>query len=382
MAPDPWKDVIHSVDPAEIFETLDQFSKDRINKWKLRRQILIQDRIRDELNARLEEESLDNEPSVPFLSLTVNDRSFRNTARLTIWRPSENQLESLRTGNRVLFFNVTPKGELFDEQIQLSINGKSRFQVYTKDSSMNSIRSDIGQLKILSRKKLTSGLPRFEVSGVCTSISCAEHGWTLYLMDRSRLSLAVFVPKGEHQIKADILAFKDSLPITVLVQNLLLLPPESRIDRKVRSLLDHSSKLVFPPELPEEESLDAWYSKLSLTETPNNPLEDESQLKISGFIDDIIVLASKELLLSIDVCNSRSQVVKVPLGLVRQITENLSDDQPVVFRDDLERRLADFSCLNRLYRLRNKEVVFLVEPSNLGPSGSYEYIAKTISVVD
>ena len=105
---------------------LDADTRRDLDRWRARRSALLPERIKQELDAKLEEYDLDQKPSLPFLKLHVESlaqdgesgRDVHEEAHLTVWNPSTEQLDLLREGNTLRFKNLDTRGKGYGDKIQ------------------------------------------------------------------------------------------------------------------------------------------------------------------------------------------------------------------------------------------------------------------------
>ena len=132
--------MLTSVSPQDYYEQVSVDEKDIIDKWKGKREFMVQDRTRKEVDSLLQDDATLFRSSIPFLKLFVkayhkdnlsrrDGAKDKNCAILTIWRVSESQLEILKEGNIIRFKSLAVKDVLHDGFLQLNANRKTFMQL-------------------------------------------------------------------------------------------------------------------------------------------------------------------------------------------------------------------------------------------------------------
>ena len=132
-APDIWKRLIVSTSPDEFFEALDSKEKTAISDWKERRLNILQRRIQEEVVAELETDTSLERKSTPFIRIKVasiipSGKSKCDEALLTIWEPTEEQLQALKEGAAIQIQNLGVRQAPYDGLLQLTASNRTQME--------------------------------------------------------------------------------------------------------------------------------------------------------------------------------------------------------------------------------------------------------------
>lgn len=137
MAPGVWIQLMESVSPSDFFEGLKQEDKVAIERWKSHRNVLLQTRIQQEVQAKIDEEPLLDRRSTPFIRVLVKSYyrslskkgaaiSSKDEAILTVWSPTEEQLNLLKEGIILSAENLSVRHK-YNGRLQLTANSRTQF---------------------------------------------------------------------------------------------------------------------------------------------------------------------------------------------------------------------------------------------------------------
>ena len=147
--------MLSSVSPQDYYENLSIDGRNEIDKWKDKREFMVQDRTRKEIDTLLQDDASLFRSSIPFLKLFVKAHhkdnlnrgdavKERNCAILTIWRVSESQIEILKEGNIIRFKSLAVKDVLHDGFLQLNANCKTPMQLLSQKINTTTNLKNIG----------------------------------------------------------------------------------------------------------------------------------------------------------------------------------------------------------------------------------------------
>ena len=201
-----------SSSPEELYHELSSDEISTVEKWRSKRGELLQTRIQQEIQAKLEDEPSLERNSTPFVRIIVrsHDRSLLapgqgpisgDTAVLTVWSPTEEQLHALREGAVVRAQSVSAGRRLYDGKIQLTANSRTPVSIlpFTPQSKKildmagftERLYSSIFQVHVTSRSLLQSSSSR---TGSSNNNECDFLGIILKVVEETTLKRAsIFV---------------------------------------------------------------------------------------------------------------------------------------------------------------------------------------------
>lgn len=196
--------------PHEFYEALNTDERVAIDRWRERRSIVLQDRMKDEMTARFEDHETIGEPGLPFLRMLVESPESQSDASktisgeealLTIWNPSSEQLESIREGIVVSMKNVDVRPTRYEGRLQLTANEKTPMDVLKKEATLSEshhVSSGITSIQIESKRLSRDGTnittrKRLSFVGIvlhAVKDDKSEDSW-VYVTDESSLIVRV-----------------------------------------------------------------------------------------------------------------------------------------------------------------------------------------------
>jgi hypothetical protein len=144
-----------SNEPMEYYERLNFEQRHEVDQWNNRRTVLLQDRVQQEMSAKLEEYEDINQVSTPLLKVVVTDpngceiqqrndyevsSSTNGSAVITFWNPSQDQIEVLREGSVVSVRNLNVRKGRFDGMLQLSANDRTIIRTVLENKPFNDMQ--------------------------------------------------------------------------------------------------------------------------------------------------------------------------------------------------------------------------------------------------
>jgi len=374
----------------EFFEALDFESKASIENWNTKRSALLHDRMQQEMQAKLEEFDFPSEPSTPFVKVMVRSKHFcddaskHEEAMLTLWKPSDEQLDILRDGNLLAFQNLDCKDTRFDGIRQLTGNNSTPISILKDEAPQMPNRqsktyTSLFQLQLASKRSQVNDVQHRRTSPVSLlgiafnkDQSCGEQ-WSVYLTDESDLRLRVESDSTETAELVSFLASMKSQSIlcdepafrVVAFHDLRLLPldPSGGI-----TVAEYTARSHFEPNpsCGRANRLRRWVQ----TETGRKRLRklvlcrelgiqdrccrgQQETIEAIGYIAGFHVLPGKpQLLLRVD-CGGPIQTWKLPLATMSAFAATCAElDKSVALHSDEEEKMKQLMRIGRVFRAR------------------------------
>jgi hypothetical protein len=405
---------------SDFYDDLQESERLAIDVWKQRRTVLLQDRMRQEIDARLEENDELLPPSTPFLRVRVKgfgarkfdgDGADREEALLTIWNPSTEQLDALQEGAVVRMENVAVRENKYEGRIQLSANSRTAMSAIFEKLPQPELSkyvmyaartfTRIFRIHVLSKQMLTASAPESIPSevDVCGIVLKVENrpgfsGWLVYLADDSGLVVRVqsdLERRGHSSFLAPSSSARENderPPVLVAFRDLIVLPFDSVAKCAVAHFKDTSSF----QQRQEEGTLDdlrRWavsnkgrrrLRKVMAFFDADIPIFDcigTNPWIAVGYIAGFDVLPSQQLVVRVDCGGNRLQTWKFPLALISSFAASCYDlSESVILNPEEEATLAQLASLARVFRARQSMYRFslhrlAVSPANY-PDCHYE----------
>jgi hypothetical protein len=419
-APDIWHRLMKSRSTSDFYADLQESEKLAIDNWTQRRSVLLQDRMRQEIDARLEENDELLPPSTPFLRVRVKGFGARKfdgdgadceEALLTIWNPSTEQLDAIKEGAVVRMKYVAVRDNKYEGRIQLSTNGRtamstifdklpqSEISKYTTYSARTFSR--IFRIHVLSKQMLTASVPEHspmevDVCGIILNVEKRPGcpGWLVYLVDDSGLILRVQSDLERHGHSSFLTPTRSTRenverpPALVAFRDLMVLPFDS-VEKCAVAQFKDTSSFHQRQEEGKLDDLSRWavsnmgrrrLQKLVAFFNADIPIFDCPVTKpwiAVGYIAGFHVLPSQQLVVRVDCGGYRLQTWKFPLALISCFAASCTDlSESVILNPEEEATLAQLASLARVFRARQSMYRFslhrlAVSPANF-PDCHYE----------
>jgi hypothetical protein len=372
-----------SLSPSEVFEQLSMSERDVVNRWRERRSVLIHDRVRKEMEAKFEEYDLVFTPGTPCLRMLVRDvvrssaigtNEAGNEALLTVWNPSQEQIDLLTEGTSVRAKNLGVKNYRHDGLLQLNANGRTAFaRLPTIQTSSGRCSIGIARIHALSQRNHGLRWPDVDVSGVLLrSQKLDQHGqnssWDILLSDRSGMVLRVVCTRKRDENDSWFASGSNarenitSTPTIISFRDLRLLPFD-RDERWAVAEFKETSSLQLNAIDKSTERIRLWSrspsgqsSLRSLTASvdaripfllPSAGRSFVSIGHITGF-----TLASRELVVQVDCGGGKLNAWRFPHKLILAADLGKDSQSSVFLNIDEERRLSVTPSLEKLFRSR------------------------------
>jgi hypothetical protein len=295
-----------------------------IDRWKSRRTSLIQDKIRLEVESRLQRQS--GSRSTQLLRLSVRSaHGGQNDPNglLTIWKPSEEQLEHLKVGVTVRLVNVAVKNVMLDRQLQLSVSGKNIVASTPKMTHLTSSSNCILSNWLLSKrldftKTVYSTLGRIDVQGAVLNFVQHSGRDMIYLSDDSFLVLRLDLAESTQKSIVFKRNFLTSIGRSLSFKNLLL-KPFDRLENCAVALFDGNSNYSFVQNddfVGKCNGSTMLRSLLTATAFPKYMSACDSNPVVVGWLSRVESIANDHVYVRVDSGNMILRTLKVDLSLL------------------------------------------------------------------
>lgn len=405
---------------SDFYADLQDSEKLAIDNWTQRRTVLLQDRMRQEIDARLEENDELLLPSTPFLRVRVKGFGARKfdgdgadceEALLTIWNPSSEQLDVIKEGAVVRMKNVAVRESKYEGRLQLSANSRtamstifdklpqSEISTYVTYAARTFTR--IFRIHVLSKQMLTASVPEHsplevDVCGIIVKVEKRPGcpGWLVYLADDSGLVLCVqsdLERHGHSSFPTSTSSARENVerpPALVAFRDLMVLPFNG-VERCAVARFKDTSSFHQKQEERKLDDLRRWavskmgsrrFQKLVAFFNADIPIFDYPVMKpwvAVAYIAGFHVLPSQQLVVRVDCGGYRLQTWKFPLALISCFAASCTDlSESVILNPEEEATLAQLASLARVFRSRQSMYRFslhrlAVSPTNF-PDCHYE----------
>ena len=221
MAPELWKSLMKSTSPCSFYEQLSRCDQVVVDKWTEKRDTLLRDMAQKEIEARLDGDTAMFRESTPFIRVFVKSYNPIDTEKatenenvcrgglLTIWNPSEQQLNLLREGHVVRIRNLSVRDSKHEGLMQLTAGAKTQIEsILSSPLPLNTLASLGFSSRVFAKffrihaisKKLSAKLlpsspaPEVDTAGILLRVlqeECAEERQLIYMTDETGLVLRV-----------------------------------------------------------------------------------------------------------------------------------------------------------------------------------------------
>lgn len=412
-APELWQRFLGHHDPESFLSNIDIRDKVALETWIERRSLLLQGRRQQEIEARLEELEDENDQVTPFIRLLVQSAGGGNTlapvpaekkltemAMLTLWNPTDEQIEAIREGNILRIKNLGVGNNRYDGLLQLMANGRTSILVSsTATATTRSGVCDVPKLILLSRRDLEMSRPTIcsfetDLLGIVLSISKShEHScWAVTITDASGLLVRVHIldAKGIATIQRLGISTPD-LPKSfsvVLFRQIRVSPFDLQDGCGVADFLGTSSVTVLT-DCPRTKALLQWansdrgFSRIGCLLSRLNariPGRQSNAIVAFGFIVELCLVSFQQLFVKVDCSGGDIHTWKFPLSLMPKflsVAEETSDY--VVLNSQEEKRLASLMNVGLAFRSRRDLYRFQLQQSAAPLTGD---LCSSFEVVD
>ena len=370
--------MVNSTAPEDTFESLSVDERSTISRWKEKRNSLINRRVREEVESELEIETSLLRESTNFLRMKVHSidpkKSCNESAMLTIWQPTEEQLGFLKEGTTVEIHNLAVRESAFDGISQLVANSRTIIEPSTFEASFLADKIGFRHRRFLnlfhvhklslgasSKKGGTMRNETFDVAAVQIHVQTSNipEDFTFYLSDETNLLLRVHCRDPPSTLKTFLSAEKQSFP-QYAMRDLLVRPFDHEQQCAVAEFCDISSLILTNHRV---EALSKWVASSSKGEIQQIatyiksglPLWEQScDRKIYlGYVVGVRNKGIENFFIEVDCCGQGSFEWKVPVDVLGQMIPVISSDidEEHIFNHAKNRASKD-SLLNSLFRSR------------------------------
>lgn len=322
--------------------------KSEISKWKEKRSSSINRRVREEVESELEVETSLVRESTSFLRVKVHSihpkSSVNESAILTIWQPTEEQLAFLNEGTAVEIHNLAVRHSAYDGVPQLVANSRTIIERFEFEAS--SLAKTIGFrhrrfLNIFSVHKLSHQVSNekggkisnenFDTAAVQIHVQTTnvEDDFTFYLSDETNLILRVHCRNPPSALKTFLLSKRQSFP-TYAMRDLIIRPFDDEEQCAVAEFSEVSSVVSTNDRL---ENLSKWVAssefevqQIAAYVEAGLPLWESDCIKkiYLGYVIGFRCESIEKLYIEVDCCGQGAFEWKVPFAILEQMISTIS----------------------------------------------------------
>ena len=373
-----------SASPDELFQNFDDSESRVISNWKLKRATLIRQRVREEVEAELETDPTMVRRSTPFIRLKVISincvASNREEAVMTIWDPTEAQLNLLKEGQSFVVQNLAVGDAMKDGYLQLTANTRTAFEATCSNTpsiggvqysrhclSLFQVHALSRQLSRVDEGETSGRLPDIDIAGVLfkqSADSKSTDGFNLYLTDESELLLRVQcdrlpsgIGKQSKLIRKGIIA--TALPLALGLCDLQLLPYDEVEDCAVAryGIMSRTSKTLDRIQILEhwmvscskQLRLIQLYFDMKLTQRQQDQVEHSSAF---GYVVSLKTVGNEKLHVQVDCGDSRLEEWELPFTILQETLPSSRQSPPSSLLRDEERRASELGVLRSIILAR------------------------------
>ena len=389
-------------DGSSDFDKLDESTKNEINRWNSQRVGLIQRRMQQELETKLDELDIEKiRPSKPFLRVLVttnickqNENSLTrndiNQAFITIWDPSPEQLDLLDIGSVVRIKNLDTKGSRYEGLRQFSggpntsILLLSTFLLHESRTLLQRKYTSLFFLHLHSNKSVqdaSSGSTKIksDVSVVGILLEARKHeyfdDWFVYFTDKSLLLLKIHCVNPCDKLRRFLMdsCISTDTPMVVEFRSMRVLKfdhvEQCAVVRYTRECTFCENPCSYLAESLQDwaTSDDGYTSILRLRSFLNVGVQElnyyqEHQNDAIGYISGLFVLPSQpELIVRVDCGSPYLHTWRFPLALVQSLICLCNVDElckDIVLNESEEVQLAKLRKVGLIFGSRKKLFCF------------------------
>ena len=395
-APASWRKIIED-ESFDDFANLDEGTKHEISRWNSQRVGLVQKRMQQELETKLEELDIEIlKPSKPFLRVLVTTdihnngenclaRNEGSQAFVTIWDPSPDQLDVLHMGAAIRVKNLYARGHRYEGLRQFSGGPHTSIlpiSIFPRQESATILQrkyTSLFSLHVQSKKSFNdpaneSIIPDFEVSVVGIFLGAQKHGvgddWFVYLTDKSHLLLKVhcvnpcdklrnFLENGLATELPAVVEFRNTRVVEFNHIEQCAVVTYTRESTFSENPCSDCTKILF--EWSTSDDGDAsiqklkLYLKLGVHELNNFQAHQNCAI---GYISGLFVVPSQpELIVKVDCGSPYLHTWRFPLALIQTFISTCDFDElrkDVVLNEDEETQLAKLTKVGQIFGSRKK----------------------------
>ncbi len=370
---------MNSTAPDDIFESLNTDERTTVSRWKEKRNSVINRRFREEVESELEMETSLVRESTTFLRVRVHSidpkMGRHESAILTIWKPTEEQLGFLKEGTTVEIHNLAVRGSAYDGISQFVANSRTVIEPFAFDAS--SLADEIGfhhrrflnlfqvqklSLQASSEKGGKIKNRNFDVAAVQLHVQTSNipEDFVFYLSDETNLLLRVHCRDPPQTLKTLLLSKDQSFP-QYAIRDLLIRHFDQEQQCAVAEFCDTSSLVLTHHRLDilsnwVESSSQSGIRQVVTYLKAGLPIWEQScERKIYlGYVIGFRNEGAGNCYIEVDCCGQGSFEWKIPVDVLGQMTSMISPD---IFHENMfnaEKNCASIDLLlNSLFRSRS-----------------------------
>jgi hypothetical protein len=396
-APAAWKNMIE--DGSSDLDKLDESTKNEINRWNLQRVGLIQRRMQQELESKLEDLDIEEiKPSKPFfrvlVTTNINDHDENDMARndcnqafVTIWDHLPEQIDLLDIGAVIRIKNLDARGSRYEGLRQFSggpstsILPLSTVLLHKSRTLLQRNYTSLFSLHLQSKRFLkdASHDSNDKVSVLGILLDARKHEvrdeWLVYLTDKSQLLVKVQCENPSDKLRSYLInGLSTDIPVLVEFRSMLVMKFD---DIEQCAVVKYSNDCRFcenPCCCYSAKALQEWstsddgyasilksrsYLNVGVQELKNFQAHRKDAI---GYISGLFVLPSQpELILKVDCGSPYLHTWRLPITLVQSLI-SLCDvnesHKDIVLNEDEEVQLAKLRKVGRIFGSRKKLLCF------------------------
>ena len=410
-APDLWKSMMNDRMPADFYERLDLDQRFVIDRWKDRRVVLLRKRMHQEMDAKLEEvirHPIKITRLIKLLVRSIDDIDCLGAsadAMLTIWNPSEEQLDTIKEDTAFRMKNIQVKQHRFDGLLQLSANSNTPMRVL-----LGAFKKTHGTRNFTSISRLFTNAVRLTVDQsaagrhrqidfigavICSDLRAGMPESTILVTDESGKLLRIKFGNGtgkvvqthlSHIVPTSLENVQRACTVAAF-KGLQLCGMDSELSCVVAKYTDRSS-LELDLQNPRVDQLKLWWNSedgrsklLQLASCTDLYIQHppSHELRAIGYMAKLLILSNARLAIEVDCGNSTTLVLKLPLSLVSDFASLCGDLHPhEFFMASEESKIEELKLLRHILQSRrnlyNFRLRHVVEPVPEYPEIEFEIV--------
>lgn len=387
-APDVWNRMMNSSSSGqEINESFGNHEKNEIDRWRDKRNTLMERRLREEVEAELEAEASLKRESKSFQKIRVHSIDPKNdrceSAMLTIWQPSEDQLSLIKEGTSIEIHNLVPRDTSYSGNLQLYANNRTIIESFALDDASSLMKTVEFQkrrfLNLFQAHKISHNAAKsfgqkqldFDLVAVQLHViepSESSDAFTFYVTDETNLILRIHCKKPPLLLKT-LLSGEESFTAYAMC-DLVACPYDQEQQCAVAEFNEMSNVVMSNHHV---ERLTNWVSLASKNDLPKIvahlkaelPIwEQTSNQRVSlGHIMGLRTESMDKIYIEVDCCGGGLYKWRVPLRVIHQMISTISiSDLQVSLSPEQEDRIAKFGLIGSILRARGVLWRFQLSP--------------------
>jgi breast cancer 2 susceptibility protein len=137
IAPAAWRLIAQSESPEKLYRRLDDLGKSSVDGWNRKRAALLQRSIQKAISERIAEDDASTRKITPFLRLLVKSTDCKKSLKceeavLTVWQPTDDQLDVLQEGSILRFRELSVRPDRYDGMLQFTASSRTSMEMRTQ----------------------------------------------------------------------------------------------------------------------------------------------------------------------------------------------------------------------------------------------------------